>query len=105
METLSMREFEERCLGVLDELDELAEAGACGGELEELNAELEDALMLLAEARPEDEDWREELEDALEELDALAADYRALSGGVGEIGALALKLEQAVRMAAEGLRN
>ncbi len=105
METSSIREFEARCRAVLDELDALAEAGAGGEELEELNAEMEDALMLLAEAHPEDGDWREEVEDALEELDALAADYRALSGAVDGLGALALKLDQAVRTAAGALRD
>ena len=62
------------------------------------------ALMLLAETRPEDEEWREEMEGALEELDALAADYTALAEGIEGLGAPARRLTQAVRTAAEKLQ-
>ena len=103
MESFPIREFEEACRAVLDEMDALAEAGA-GEALDDMNAELEDALMLLAEARPEDEDWREELEGALEELDALAADYTELAEGIEGLGAPARRLTQAVRTAAEKLQ-
>lgn len=100
-----IKEFERRFEALLDELDALAEA--CGGEagesLEELNAELEDALMLLGEIRPDGEDWREELDGALEELGALAEDYRRLSPRADGLEALAGRVAMAVEFAAKTL--
>lgn len=80
---------------VLAELDALC--GRCGADsaeaLEELNAELEDALLLLEEIHPGEGDWREELDDALEEFSALAGDYRRLGDGIPGLEALARRLE------------
>lgn len=83
----------ERLEAVLAELDALsAECGAPEA-LEDLNAELEDALMLLSDIDPREDDWEEELSDGLEEIRALAGDYRKT--GIPGAKALADKLEQA----------
>lgn len=80
-----------RLEAVLAEMDALA--GACGSPeaLEDLNAEFEDALMLLSEIDPREDGWEEELSDALEALRALAGDYRRT--GIPGVEALADKLE------------
>lgn len=85
----------ERLEAVLDALDALA--GECGDPeaLEDLNAEFEDALMLLSQINPREDGWREELSDALEDLRALAWDYRRT--GIPGVEALAGKLEAAAQ--------
>lgn len=85
----------ERFEAVLAELDALA--GACGSPeaLEDLNAEFEDALMMLSDIDPREEGWREELSDALECLRTLAGDYRMLAGDIPGVGALAERIETA----------
>lgn len=97
----SIGRFVERCREILNELDALAEGAADADELEERNAELEDALMLVSEIRAEDEGWREEFLDALEELSALAEDYAAMDDG--EAAALGRRLGMAVRSAQDAL--
>ena len=91
--------FLDRFGALLEQLDALTEdcAGDAAEDLDDLNAEFEDALMLLGEYRGDDDP--EELSDALEDLKALAGDYRALSGGIPEIAALADQLEMAAEMA------
>lgn len=95
----SIKRYEKSFREILDELDALAES-LDSEALEDLNAELEDALMLLSEVKPEDGDWREELADAMEELQALAGDYRALK--LPEADALARRLEAEARAALAG---
>lgn len=89
--------FKERYLTLLEELDELAGSDALTDEqtddLDDLNAEFEDAILLLDSLDPENTDFEEELEDALAEFDALAEDYRDYSEVVPEFGALADRLE------------
>ena len=87
----------ERVEEILAELDALAEAldGEDADDVEELNAELEDALLLLCELKPQDEDFDDDLADALEELRALAGDYRALSRRVPGVAGPARRLELA----------
>ena len=100
-----MRDFMQRFGELLTELDALAADGegeTCE-DLEDLNAELEDALMLLGEWRPEDD--AEELADALEELRALAGDYRALSDRVPGLAELADRLRMAADMALGNLER
>ncbi len=82
-----------RLEAVLAELDALS--GECGSpdELEDLNAELEDALMMLSDIDPRQAGWEEELSDTLEDIRALAGDYRRT--GIPAARALAVKLEQA----------
>ena len=65
---------------MLEKFRELLEAldAASGGDedLEDLNAEYEDALMMLEALDPKAEDYPQELADALEEFDALRLDYK-----------------------------
>ena len=83
----------EQLEAVLAELDALSSASGSPEELEDLNAELEDALMLLSDIDPREAGWEEELSDALEEIRSLAGDYRRT--GIPGVNALAGKLEQA----------
>lgn len=69
-----------RLQGHLDELDELADA--LGDEaLEDLNAELEDMLLALSDVRPGRPGWQRELEEALDDLDAVIDDYDRMAAG------------------------
>ena len=68
---------------VLSELDECAD----GEEIEELAAEMEDAIFLLECAEDD-----EEIDGALEELTGLAERLKELAGGDETLGRLALKL-------------
>lgn len=71
---------------LLEELDTSAEGDEA---LEDLNAELEDTIMLIED----DEDDEEALADAMEELNALVEDYRRCAKGSARISALAARLE------------
>ena len=73
---------------VLSELD----AGAEGEELEELAAELEDAIFLLECAENEEEE-----EGAMEEIAGLAAQLREQSGGEAPMCWLADRLERLLK--------
>jgi len=98
-----IQSFLERFGDLLAQLDALAEdcAPEAAEDLEDLNAEFEDALMLMNESKAGDDP--EALTDALEDLKALAGDYRALSGDIPEIAALADQLEMAAGMALDNL--
>ena len=77
-----IRDFEARFREVLEALDAACEAVEDDDRretMEDLNAELDDALMLLTELRPGREDFSEELTDALEALEELAEDYDDLA--------------------------
>ena len=89
--TIVIKTIVERLEAVLEAFDALA--ADAPEALEDLNAEFEDALMLLSEIDPREAGWQEELDDALEELRALAGDYRRT--GVPGVEALAEKLEMA----------
>ena len=53
------------------------------------------AFASFSELAPREAGWREEMADILEDLRALAGDYRALSGEIPGVVALAARLEQA----------
>lgn len=91
-----IKTFLERLGEILAELDALGEGvdADSAEDLEDLNAELEDALLLLSELRPDGEDWREEITGALEDIQALAGDYRDMTEDVPELDALAERLER-----------
>ena len=78
---LPIRDYEARFQEILEAMDAACEQmeDQDAETLEELNAEFEDALFMLGEIDPKDEGANEELRDALEELDALRADYQKLS--------------------------
>ena len=82
--------FLERFQSILDALDEFE----MDEELEELNAQLEDALFLMECS----EDDVEELQGAIEEIDGLLAEYRALSERRPELRQKVLELEMAVEL-------
>ena len=91
--------FLERFGEVLASLDALADdcPEADAEDLEDLNAELEDALLLLGELKRDD--GPEEFEGVLEDIRALAGDYRAMADRVPALSALADQLEMAAGMA------
>lgn len=105
-EMFPIREFEKRFREILTELDGVAAPadGESAEALEELNAELEDALLLLSEADPDGEDGPEELRGDIEELDALCGDYGRLAKRVPAVAEPADRLQRLVRMAAENLK-
>ena len=88
-----IRTIANRLEAVLAELDALSEESGSPEALEDLNAELEDTLLMLSDIDPREEGWQEELSDTLEDLRALAGDYRRT--GIAGVDALAAKLEQA----------
>jgi len=73
-----IREFEKRFREILAQLDELRDAAEDADTMEELNAEFEDALFVIECADPNEEEWQEEFEDALEEFDDLCESYEVL---------------------------
>ena len=85
----------ERFQSILDALDEFE----MDEELEELNAQLEDALFLMECS----EDDVEELQGAIEEIDGLLAEYRALSERRPELRQKVLELEMAAGLAGRNL--
>ena len=91
--------FVERFSGILDAFDALT----ADEEQEELNAEFEDAIFLLESIDAEDEDAAEEIEDALDEIDALCGDFRKAAGKDSERAEIVLQMEMAARMARQNL--
>ena len=71
---LPIAEFEKRFRALLEELDGVAE-DVGDEDLEDMNAEFEDALFMLSEIDPKSDDAQEEIADALEEFEALRDDY------------------------------
>lgn len=90
----AIREFEKRFRALLDALDDLAAASG-DEDLEELNAEFDDALFMLEAIDPKSEDAAEEFADALEEFEALKDDYVRR----GDIGDIPSRLDMLIRMA------
>ena len=76
-----VKEFEGRFRAILAALDLESDGSE---DFEELNAEFEDALMILSEIRLDEADWREEFTDALDDFGDLAGRYRALGSAQDE---------------------
>ena len=91
--------FIDRFHGILDAFDDLT----ADEEQEELNAEFEDAIFLLENVDPEDEDAAEEIGDALDEIDALCGDFRKAAEKDPERMEIVLQMEMAARMARQNL--
>ena len=100
-------EFENRFREILASMDGIAEAAdeADEEDLEELNAEFEDALLRFSGINPENDDAEEELDDALTELEALAGDYGDMAQSIPELEALARRLSMTVQMARNNAEN
>ena len=101
-----MNGYLERCRDALAALDALVpDAGAQAEALEDLNAELDDLLLAFADLRPGSEDFEEELSDLLDDMDALAGDYRALAarGGLAGLADPAERLERVTALARSGV--
>lgn len=91
--------FISRFQAILEELDQFE----MDEELEEMNAEFEDALFMMETIDEDGEDAAEEIADAMEDMDDLLARYRALCGERPELGQKVLELEMAVQMAKNNL--
>lgn len=95
----ALKGFIERFHGILDAFDALD----ADEDREELNAEFEDAIFLLESIDPEDEDAAEEIEGALDEIDALCGDYLALTKDDADAAEIARQMEMAAQMARQNL--
>ncbi|MBQ8506360.1 MAG: hypothetical protein IJ466_02880 [Clostridia bacterium] len=92
--------FLARFQDILDDMDEFEMTD----ELEELNAQFEDAIFLLESIDEDDEDASEELEGALEEIGDILDGYRDLSEEMPDLKQKVLELEMAVKMAEMNLK-
>ena len=93
-----MGQFEDRFREILDALDAIDAKGGAAEDLEELNAEFEDALFMLTETDLTDDGWRDEALDAADEFDSLCADYRALAGEIPQVSEPAGRLGMLVEL-------
>lgn len=91
--------FISRFQAILEELDQFE----MDEEMEEMNAEFEDALFMMETIDEDGGDAAEEIADAMEDMDDLLARYRALCGERPELGQKVLELEMAVQMAKNNL--
>jgi len=102
-----IKEFGKRLNEILENMDGiLNECNPDDGTLEafeDLNAETEDALMMLDEINPMDESWIEEAADALDEFESLCGDYRELSEKIPEIAAEVQRMGMTIDMARANL--
>lgn len=102
-----IKEFDRRFREILEAMDDIQDDGLADGEegedLEELNSELEDALAFLDELDFEEVDWREDLEDTMEELDGLWESYRALALRIPEAAPVVDRFRRVLDMAKNNL--
>lgn len=97
-----IKEFEKRFRGLLDEMDELR-ADADDEDLEELAADFEDALFVIECIGADDEDWREQFTDALDEFSDIAKDSRRLAGEIPQMEGIAGRMDALIQMARANL--
>lgn len=100
-----IKEFEKRFRGLLDEMDELrADADDEDLEdLEELAADFEDALFVVECIGADDEDWREQFTDALDEFSDIAEGSRRLAREIPQMEGIAERTEALIQMARANL--
>lgn len=91
--------FMNRFQAILDGMDEFE----MDDELEEINAQFEDALFMMETIDEEDEEAAEEIAEAMEDMDDILAQYRELSEERPELSQKVLELEMAVQMAKSNL--
>ena len=97
-----IKEFEKRFRGLLDEMDELR-ADADDEDLEELAADFEDALFVDECIGANDEDWREQFTDALDEFSDIAEGSRRLAGEIPQMEGIAGRMDALIQMARANL--
>ena len=97
-----IKEFEKRFRGLLDEMDELR-ADADDEDLEELAADFEDALFVIECISANDEDWREQFTDALDEFSDIAEGSRRLAGEIPQMEGIAGRMDALIQMARANL--
>lgn len=97
-----IKEFEKRFRGLLDEMDELR-ADADDEDLEELAADFEDALFVIECIGANDEDWREQFTDALDEFSDIAEGSRRLAGEIPQMEGIAGRMDALIQMARANL--
>lgn len=97
--TSALAGFCERFEDILNSMDELD----MDENLEELNAQFEDILFLLDSIDENDEDADEEIAGAIEEMQDLTEEYRALAMERTDLKQKSVELEMAVQMAARNL--
>lgn len=99
-----VKEFEKRFREILTRLDELRDAAddPVSDELDEMNADFEDALFVVECIDADSEEWQEEFSDALAEFRDLCADYRRLD--VSGLSEVVERLEMAIRLAENNLK-
>ena len=95
MKDAAMKAFLQRFQAILNAMDEFE----ADEELEELNAQFEDALFLIESIDETDEDAAEEIADAFDDLDDIAADYLDYAEENPEILEKANELKMALEMA------
>ena len=96
-----VKEFEKRFREILASLDEFRDEDE---EIEEMNAEFEDALFVIECIDVNDEEWQEEFTDALEEFKDLLESYRGLEEDIPELKEAADRLDMAIKMAEANLK-
>ena len=97
-----IKEFEKRFRGLLDEMDELR-ADADDEDLEELAADFEDALFVIECIGANDEDWRGQFTDALDEFSDIAEGSRRLAGEIPQMEGIAGRMDALIQMARANL--
>lgn len=96
-----IKEFEKRFREILASFDEFRGEDE---EIEEMNAEFEDALFVIECIDANDEEWEEEFSDALEEFKDLLDGYRSLAEENPGMEAIADRLEMTIKMAEANLK-
>lgn len=91
--------FVRRFQDILDAMDEFDEIEA----IEEINAEFEDAIFLMENIDEGEADAAEEIEGALEEMDDILDEYRALKDKDAALAQKVLEFEMTLQMARNNL--
>ena len=97
-----IKEFEKRFHDLLDEIDDLR-IEVESGKLDELAADFEDALFVIECIGADDEDWREQFTDALDEFSDIAEGSRRLAGEIPQMEGIAGRMDALIQMARANL--
>ena len=97
-----IKEFEKRFHDLLDEIDDLR-IEVESGKLDELAADFEDALFVIECIGANDEDWREQFTDALDEFSDIAEGSRRLAREIPQMEGIAGRMDALIQMARANL--